>query len=153
MKDYRIRKARKRDLNTYLFLRKLATKEYSKIKKKKINLPNNFIKKRFIEIISSKNTFLLLVESNTDVAGYLTVSLIKDVNQKMGYVDDIFVLKEFRKKGLGILLIKEFISILKKKKFKKIRLGAYIDNKKALELYKKLGFKLTHYEFEKRLKW
>ncbi len=152
MKDYRIRKARKRDLNTYLFLRKLATKEYSKIKKKKINLPNNFIKKRFIEIISSKNTFLLLVESNTDVAGYLTVSLIKDVNQKMGYVDDIFVLKEFRKKGLGILLIKEFISILKKKKFKKIRLGAYIDNKKALELYKKLGFKLTHYEFEKRLK-
>lgn len=152
MKDYRIRKARKRDLNTYLFLRKLATKEYSKIKKRKINLPNNFIKKRFREIISSKNTFLLLVESNTDVAGYLTVSLIKDVNQKMGYVDDIFVLKEFRKKGLGSLLIKEFISILKKKKFKKIRLGAYIDNKKALELYKKLGFKLTHYEFEKRLK-
>ena len=152
MKDYRIRKARKRDLNTYLFLRKLATKEYSKLKKKKINLPNNFIKKRFREIISSKNTFLLLVESNTDVAGYLTVSLIKNVNQKMGYVDDIFVLKEFRKKGLGSLLIKELISILKKKKFKKIRLGAYIDNKKALDLYKKLGFKLTHYEFEKRLK-
>ena len=148
----KIRKATKKDLKEYILLRKLATKEYSRIKKKKISLPDNFIKKRFKELISSKDAFLLLAERDKTIEGYLAASLIKGVTQKTGYVDDIFVLKEFRKKGVGSLLIKEFMTILKKNKFKKIRLGTYIDNKNALRMYKNMGFKITHYELEKKIK-
>jgi len=48
-------------------------------------------------------------------------------------------------------ILKEFISISKKKRIKKIGLGVRINNIKAIKFYKKMGFKIAHYEVEKLL--
>jgi len=45
-------------------------------------------------------------------------------------------------------LMKSFIKFLKAKNIKKCKLGVNIKNKKAIKLYKKLGFKLSHYEMD-----
>jgi len=48
-------------------------------------------------------------------------------------------------------LIKNFIRVTKKKEAQKLRLGVNPRNGNAIKLYKKLGFKITHYELEKKI--
>jgi len=97
-------------------------------------------------MLKSKEHLILLAENNEKLIGYLTGSIIKNIWQHSGYIDDIFVNKKFKRKGIGSYLIKEFIKFLKHKKIKKCKLGVNIKNKKAIKLYKKLGFKKESYE-------
>ena len=84
-----------------------------------------------------------------EIKAYIIGSLLKNPYQCVGYVDDIFVRKSARKRGFGKILMKEFIKWAKSKKATKVRLGVRKNNKKAIRLYKKLGFEVKHYEMEK----
>ena len=148
----KIRKAEKRDFGQYLILRKQSTKEYSKLFNEKINISDISIKNEFDEFSSSKKRFLLIAEKDNEVKGYLVGSLILSDYQKIGYIDDVFILKRFRKKGAGKKLIERFLKILERNKIKKCRLGVSTKNNKAIDIYKKMGFKIKHYEMEKKLK-
>ncbi len=72
--------------------------------------------------------------------------------QKFGYIDDIFVSKNFRKKSVAKIFIEEFINILKRNKIKKCRLGVNTKNNKAIRLYRNMGFEIKHYDMDKKLK-
>jgi ribosomal protein S18 acetylase RimI-like enzyme len=148
----KIRKAGKRDLKEFHKLKKESVIDYSKLLKEKIKLHDKDIKKEFNEFSSSNKKVLLIPEVNGQVIGFLTGSLILNYYKKIGYIDDLFVSKNFRGKNIGTLLIKEFMNILKKKKIMKCKLGVHIKNKKALKLYKKFGFKIYHYDMEKKIK-
>ena len=148
----KIRKANKSDFKQYLELVKKSDKEYSNIIGKKIKTNEKQIKKSFKEFIFSNKKIILLAERNDEILGYLGASFITSDYQRTGYIDYFFVSKKERKKGIGTLLIKEYINYSKKRKMKKVRLGLSIKNKNALKLYKKLGFKLSHYEMDLKLK-
>ncbi len=148
----KIRKVRKKDLNEYINIKKESLKEYSKIVGKKINLTDSQIKKELYELLSSQKKFLLFIEEDKKIAGYLVGSLIISDHQNFGYIDDLFVRTQFRRKRFASRLVKEFIKIIKRKKAKKVRLGVNIHNKNATRLYEKLGFKIVHYEMDKELK-
>ncbi len=142
----KIRKAKKEDLENYLELRKKWLKEYRKrINKKK------YIKE-FNDILSSKKRFLFIAEENKKVIGFLIGNIYFQNYKKIGYIDDIFVTKKERRKKVGTSLIKEFIKILRKRKIHKIKIGVEIKNEKAIEFYKKLNFKITYYEMEKKIR-
>jgi len=49
--------------------------------------------------------------------------------------------KEFQRKGFGTQIMKYLIAYAKQKKLKKICLEAYYKNQKAINFYKKIGFK------------
>ena len=147
----KIRKAKKEDFNQYLELRKESLKEYSNIVGKKIILSDLKIKKEFNEIFSSSKRFLLVSENKKEINGFLMGTLLNSIWQKSGYLDDIFVSNKVRKKGVGKLLIKEFMRILKLKKAKTLRLGVNPKNKTASKMYKKLGFETIHHEMEKKI--
>lgn len=147
----KIRKVKKEDLSQYLKLKEKGLKEYSEISHRKFPVDIKEIKKEFyfIEKYPKKNRFLFISEENGIIQGFLVGTLLTYSFQKTGYVDDLFVEKDFRNKSVARSLIKEFIKVTKKKGARKFRLGVDIKNKKAIKLYEKMGFKITHYEMEK----
>ena len=58
----------------------------------------------------------------------------------MQQLKNMFVLEEYRGKGIGTELINKFIEWCKERGTKRIRIVASVQNKKAIELYRKLGF-------------
>ncbi len=154
-KMVKIRKAVKKDFKEYLKLKEDSLREYSKIANQKIPIDIKKIKKEFNFILKSPKQSILIAEENKKMKGYLIYTLLIysfQFSDKKGYVDDLFVDKRYRKKGLATSLINKFIKILKGKGIKKCKLGVNIKNKTALNLYKKLGFKITRYEMDKKLK-
>ncbi len=149
----KIRKAKKEDFDDYLNLKRLEEKDYSKITKQKITYPeDNVIKKEFNNAIKSRKHLILFAIEDKKIVGYLHGTFFSNPYRKGGYIEDIFVIKEFRRKGFAKKMINEFIKILKNKGYKKIHLSVNTKNTNAIKLYKKLGFEIYHYDLRKEWK-
>jgi ribosomal protein S18 acetylase RimI-like enzyme len=148
----KIRKATKKDAEEILKLVKISNNEYSKLIGKNTIFTNNEIKKDFNKTLKSHNKFLLVAEETKNIFGYLFGELSSYKNNKTGNIDFLFILRNYRKKGIALDLVQEFIKILKSKNVDKIRLKVNIKNQDAFNFYKKFGFKITNYEMEKKLK-
>lgn len=61
------------------------------------------------------------------------------------WIDELFVLKEYRSKGLGRELFK-YIEENGDKKLRRIRLEVELENGRAISLYKKMGFEPAPYD-------
>ncbi len=61
--------------------------------------------------------------------------------KKIAYLYHVCVDEKYRNKGVGTKLIEEFSNISKDKGAKYIKLNAFENNKEAINLYKKIGFK------------
>ena len=142
----KIRKAVKNDLLNYVSLRREDILEYSHIIKEDIKIDEEKLKKEFKDLIDSKENIVFIAEEGNELVGYLNGNILKNIWQESGYINDLFVTKNFKRKGVGTQLIKSFIEYLKKKKIKKCKLGVNIKNTPAIALYNELGFKTDHYE-------
>jgi ribosomal protein S18 acetylase RimI-like enzyme len=147
-----IRKATKKDLREFKDMRKESMKFFSKISGEKIFLSDQGIKKEFEMYLTKRAMVLLILEMEKKVIGYMGYMIKKNKYKNFAYLNDVFIKKDFRKKGYGKLLVKEFIKISKEKGVEKMGLGVRIENKNAIKLYKKLGFKIIGYNFGKKLK-
>jgi ribosomal protein S18 acetylase RimI-like enzyme len=149
----KIRKAIKKDFEEYCRVKVEGTREYALIIKKHINIPNKLeLKKEFFEFINKKDKRGYLFFEDKKLVGYILVSTQDNAWSKFGYIQDIFVKKEFRKKRIATQLILEFLSYAKFKKINQIFLSVNIENNIAIKLYKKLGFKINKYDMQLRLK-
>ncbi len=85
-----------------------------------------------------KNTFLAI-----DSKKILGFASIRPYEGRMNHSADfvIFVDSNFHKMGIGTKLMKSILQRAKSEKLKRLELGVFIDNKKAIEFYKKFGFK------------
>lgn len=61
------------------------------------------------------------------------------------WIDELFVLEEYRSKGLGRELFK-YIEENGDKKLRRIRLEVELENGRAISLYKKIGFEPAPYD-------
>ncbi len=149
----KIRKARKEDWEEYYKLKLEESKEYKKINIDKIRMPpKKDLKKEFEEFVSSSKLITFLVEADNKTVAYINCKIHRSFWTKRGYIDDIFVKKEFRKKGYGTRLMNEFSDFLRKKRIKEIELSVNPKNLCAIHLYKELGFGKIKYVMEKKLK-
>lgn len=150
---FQIRKAKRDDFNNFKELREEDILEYSKVIKEKIKIPSDKeLTKEFLGLMSSKKNIILFVcDEQNKTRGYLIGSIFNNIWQKSAYIDDLFIKKSYKRKGLGKLLISEFIRYVKKNKIKKCKLQVNVKNKKAISLYKNLGFKLYSYEMDLKL--
>lgn len=64
--------------------------------------------------------------------------------EKTGYLGELFVLKEYRGKGISTKIKDVFLEFLKCKKIKICRIDVNPENN-AQEVYKKWGFKIDKY--------
>jgi len=143
-----IRKVKKEDFDQYEVLRKEGLKDYQELAEEKLKISSKQIKEEFKGIFSNKKRIMFIVEEEKKIKAYIIGTLIKNAYQCITYIDDIFVKKDARKQGFGKLLMNEFTKWSKSKKATRIRLGVRVNNKKAIGLYEKLGYKVKHYEME-----
>ena len=146
-----IKKVKKEDFDQYKALRKEGLEDYQKLAEEKLKISSKQIKDEFEGIFSNKKRIMFVIEENKEIKAYIIGSLLKNSYQCSTYIDDIFVKKNARKQGFGKLLMNEFTKWSKSKKATKIRLGVRMNNKKAINLYKKIGFGIKHYEMEKAI--
>jgi len=59
----------------------------------------------------------------------------------MAELDNMFVLKEFRGKGIGTKLISSFLDWCKHSKYDRVCVSASAQNTNAIKFYRKFGFK------------
>jgi ribosomal protein S18 acetylase RimI-like enzyme len=68
--------------------------------------------------------------------------------KKIGKIGGTFVLKEYRRKGVGKQMLKELLKWFKAKKIKHIELSVDARNKIGIKAWKKFGF----FEFQKKMR-
>jgi len=61
--------------------------------------------------------------------------------KKRAVLDNMFVLREFRNKGVGKKLVREFIEWAKKNNVDNVRVTAFAGNSSVIAFYKEQGFK------------
>lgn len=103
---------------------------------KDIKLIENLFKKykeKYNPIINDY-TFILAYKENDKYVGFLIYQLLYEAAE----IIDIFVLDEYRNKGIGKALMNK---MLENKQIEKVTLEVKKDNKNAIMLYNSLGFK------------
>ena len=146
--EMKIRNARKEDLEFLMSTQqefyypkgehKLTREE---IKEFKQGIANQFNKKNYPKLIA---------EIDGERAGFIFL----EIKDKSMIINEVFVIKKHRKKGIALMLVKEAIKIAKQRKCKNIEIDCRADNKPAINLYKKAGFKpkVSALHFSRRLR-
>lgn len=98
-----------------------------------------------IESLKDPSIFVYILEEGNKAIGSASVQLRKDLS--LAYIYDIAILRDHRGRGLGSHLIEACIRALKEKDIDKASLLVTGENKRALELYRKIGFKEVDIDF------
>ncbi len=85
----------------------------------------------------SNSTLFLLFEEKDKVLGYVGLQIVLDE----GYITNVAVTENARKKGVGTALISHLKEVAKEKGLRFISLEVRESNLPAITLYKKQGFK------------
>ncbi|MCD7872414.1 MAG: GNAT family N-acetyltransferase [Clostridiales bacterium] len=115
-------------------------------------IPAEYIEKTFTELMrSDEYVQCFILEAENKTAGYALLS--KTFSQECGgyviWIEELFILKQFRGMGLG----SEFFSFIEKNiPAARYRLEAEPENKRAIRLYERRGFKpLTYTQMIKEI--
>lgn len=103
----------------------------------------------FIENISNPNHLYLIAENENESLGFITFHIQNLLHHcgLVGEIQEFFIAKNHRGKGVGRKLIDEIIQYSKQNNLKSIEVTT---NKKRVEnvlIYKNLGFTLSHNKF------
>jgi diamine N-acetyltransferase len=97
--------------------------------------------------LSNSSSEFFFIYFNSEVAGYLKINTDDAQSENMGNesleIERIYIKNKFHKKGLGRYLINKAIEIAVEWNKKKIWLGVWEKNERAIGFYKKIGFVQT----------
>lgn len=103
----------------------------------------------FTENISNPNNLYLIAENENESLGFISFHTQKLLHHcgLVGEIQEFFINKKYRGKGIGKQLIEEIIQYSKQNNLKSIEVTT---NKKRVEnvlIYENLGFTLSHNKF------
>ena len=104
------------------------------------------------KIIEDENYYLLVAELNNKIVGTATMLIQKNLTHNgrpYAHIENVVTDSEYRKKGIGRLLLSEFINVAKSLDCYKIILNCSFENSK---FYQSIGFDLTD-EIEMRIEF
>lgn len=100
--------------------------------------------KSAVDELFDQNHITLVAEDGDAILGYIS-GIIKNQDGKKyhteGYIDEWFLSESHRNKGVGKKLYENLIKEFKNRNCTHLGITAYIENKKAADFYKRLGFK------------
>jgi diamine N-acetyltransferase len=130
------------ELNLMLF--KKEKKEYDEL----LNLDWTFGKvgtRCFRKHLTKKDSCAFVVEEDGTIIGYLAGGIGEIENYrnalKSAELDSMFVLEEYRERGVGKMLYESFVKWCKREDVKLLRVEASAGNKEAIGFYRRMGFK------------
>ena len=132
----KIIKAKKENYKEVGFLFDLYRQFYKY--KSEIKKSTQYIKER----ISKKESTIFLCYCDKEPAGFVQLYKTFDslnINKKL-VLYDLYVMREFRKKGIGKMLMNKSKDFALKNKINLIELSTAINNKKAQSLYESLDY-------------
>lgn len=100
----------------------------------------------FFEMLSKNNISAYIARKNDTPIAYLILIVEQEVENAFKharsflYIDQIFVLKEFRNKGVGSMLMNTAFALAKEGKLYSIELDHWSDNKSVNEFFRKFDF-------------
>ena len=96
----------------------------------------------FDSIVNRGGYYLIYRNADRSIAGWILLGENTDYfsDKKFGFIYDIYVLPEYRGRGISKMFIQEGISTLKTSGYEEVRLNVFATNY-AKEIYKKLGFR------------
>ena len=106
---------------------------------------NIIIKDHFNKMLDDENIILLAYYFNEEIIGYI---LIRKLSKTTCLLDGLYVLEEYRNKGIATSLLNEAINRCKKLKINHIDINVFEKNEIAKKIYKKLDF--MEYEIKLR---
>ncbi|WP_077622527.1 GNAT family N-acetyltransferase [Sediminibacillus massiliensis] len=97
--------------------------------------------KQLVEPLLKKDSYYLISIENNKLMGWILIGGSKDQfsNRTIGFIYELFVLDEYRGKGISKQLINTAVEQLKQEGYSEIRLSVFEGNK-AIKLYENLGF-------------
>ncbi len=124
----------------------------SKIAERKYNeslRPINKVEKRYSYYLKRdlafKDRAIFIAIKNDKIMGMILGKIVNTLSitkfRKRGYISNLYVLPEQRRKGIGKRMAKALIKWFRAKNIKNLRLEVYSKNRPALNIYDKLGFK------------
>jgi len=99
---------------------------------------------QLIAALSSGMKTRVAEESDNIMGAIMYISSREDqiTREKYGFILNLIVFPEYRKKGIARSLIENFKEELEKEGINDVRLNVFAENGKAIRLYEKLGFKI-----------
>ncbi len=101
-------------------------------------------KKWLLKIFNKRNSKILIAKKGKRIIGYGIASIKKSkeysIIDKIGKINQIFIEKKFRRKGIGKEILKRFLEWFNSKNIKYVQLNVDARNKGAINFYKKFGF-------------
>ena len=100
-------------------------------------------RKFFEKRLSEQDSICLIAEEKRKILGYMITHIVNfpfRKPSKIANIANMFIIKEFRSKGLGTKMIEETIKLLKQRAIKRIRVEAISKNTEAIDFYKTFGF-------------
>lgn len=107
-------------------------------------------KKEYKAMLNNQDKISIAYIVDDKIAG-VCLATIKDKIEKSIYIDDIFVLEEFRHQGIATKLYKQVESIANNIGAKRIDLTVWQFNNTAINFYKSLGMETQRIVLETRL--
>ena len=140
-----IRKAKKEDMKDIQKLRYLLAK-YEKYLGLNIVIPEwayTYVGEKDFNYFLNEQYIFVAIEDNK-IVGFITGEIFKKkawYNVQLGEINNIFVLEEYRQKGIGKKLVKTMIDTFKQEGITNIDLYTFGNNIDAIKFYEKIGFK------------
>ncbi|GIN42371.1 GNAT family N-acetyltransferase [Heyndrickxia oleronia] len=105
--------------------------------------PTNQKIEQLIEPLLKKGNYYLIATENNTLMGWILIGASKDqfTDKINGFIYELFVLEEFRGKGISKMLMRTGIDYLKQDGYSEVRLSVFAGNQ-AIKLYEKFGFNI-----------
>ncbi len=153
--DIQIRKAQIEDVNEIISLNQQLFDYDSKFDNTLDKTWPQKNKDYFEKSITDDNFLAFVAVADDKIMGYLIGSITKAEDYRnikdIAELENMFILSNHRKKGIGTLLVNKFVDWAKEKGMKRIKVFASADNQLAINFYKKNYFKDYGITLEKEL--
>jgi ribosomal protein S18 acetylase RimI-like enzyme len=150
--NVKIRHADEKDLEEIVRLSKKLGRDESAMDSMISPLPSEFQSPSWIlKNIKGENTVVFVAEVDGKIIGYSLgwISQPWAYKSKRGYICDCFVEKSYRRRGIGMALVKAMLEWFINKGVECVEADVYSNNVPSLNLFKRLGFE----EVFKRLRF
>jgi ribosomal protein S18 acetylase RimI-like enzyme len=116
-------------------------------------LITNELKTVYENGINNENQIYICAETEDRMVGFCSLTIVNSflASGKLAYIDELIVDRNFRRKGIGLLLLSEIERIAKEKYCNQIELVSAFHRENAHLFYERYGFNKEAFLFTKKL--